>query len=230
VLAVQQPQGLWGAFSAAWAVLVLALKPVVKLAPDVELEAPAPDVVYYREGKRDNLRTRIAADTFNRFLAGNSVKVDEVDLNALRLTALESTGSFYKINAPSFRLRDDQLQIGVGVNLHVYGYPVTTLVQTTGLDSVPHATSASWLGTVHSEAKDGGVRAPAHVPLAHMPAHAATRSSPPASARRDSIVMGAFRGSTRVVVRSLSQACVARRRSETRLGEFFDRNFEAALT
>ena len=116
----------------AWAVLVLALKPVVKLAPDVELEAPAPDVVYYREGKRDNLRTRIAADTFNRFLAGNSVKVDEVDLNALRLTALESTGSFYKINAPSFRLRDDQLQIGAGVNLHVYGYPITTHVQTTG--------------------------------------------------------------------------------------------------
>ena len=81
---------------AALAVLVLALKPVVKLAADVELEEPAPDVVYYREGKRDNLRTRIATDTFNRFLAGYSVKVDEVDLNALRLNAVESTASFYR--------------------------------------------------------------------------------------------------------------------------------------
>jgi len=124
--------GLSIVMGVAFGVLILALKPVVKLAPDVELDVSAPDVVYYLEGKRDNARTRIAADTYKHFLAGNSVKVDEVDLNALRLTALESSGSFYKISAPSFRLRDDQLRIGVAVNLYAYGYPITTVVQTTG--------------------------------------------------------------------------------------------------
>ncbi len=124
--------GLSIAMGAAFGVLVLALKPVVKLAADVELDVSAPDAVYYLEGKQDNARARVAADTYKRFLAGNSVKVDEVDLNALRLTELESSGSFNKISAPSFRLRDDQLQISVAVNLYAYGYPITTLVQTTG--------------------------------------------------------------------------------------------------
>ncbi len=112
--------------------LFLALKPVVKLAADVELGAPAPDVVYCFEGKRENERTPIASDTYNRFLSGFSVKVDEIDLNALRLTEFESSGSFYKISAPSFRLRDDQLQIGVSMHLYVYGYLIATLVQTRG--------------------------------------------------------------------------------------------------
>ena len=90
--------GLSIAMGAAFGVLVLALKPVVKLAADVELDVSAPDAVYYLEGKQDNARARVAADTYKRFLAGNSVKVDEVDLNALRLTELESSGSFNKIS------------------------------------------------------------------------------------------------------------------------------------
>lgn len=74
--------------------LLLTIKPLAKLTTDLQLEAPTLDVVYCRQAKRDYLGARITADPYKRFFAGYSPQVDDIDSNALRLTALKSSRSF----------------------------------------------------------------------------------------------------------------------------------------
>lgn len=74
--------------------LLLTIKSLAKLTTDLQLEAPTLDFVYCRQVKRDYFGARTTADSYKRFLAGFSLKFDDIDSNVLRLTALKSSRSF----------------------------------------------------------------------------------------------------------------------------------------
>lgn len=128
--------------------LLLVLKPVVT-APDVPKE-PVPGTVYYTPGARDGNAGRQAMAKRKAFVAGQSVKVTEQEINALADAAVApapqtpakpgekaapapaAPEGFLTPGAPDVRIRSGTMQIAVPVAIDVFGFGTKLIVQARG--------------------------------------------------------------------------------------------------
>jgi hypothetical protein len=137
--------------------VLLVLRPAVVVKPGSKeatmKEADRdPKAVYFVEGSRDGSQGRQALAKRKSFVEGQSVTVNEAELNALAAipaaAAAPKPGDASKpadkgapgaaptetlaTGAPNFRIRDGALQVGVPVTVSVFGLSQKVLVQTRG--------------------------------------------------------------------------------------------------
>lgn len=118
----------------------LVLKPVetVRELP----KEPDPETVYYIEGTRDSHRARQATAKQRAFVQGETVVLNEDELNALAAPKTTSGAAkpgeeaaaeqMLTAGMPNFRIRAGVLQIGVPVRVSVAGLDRRVIVQARG--------------------------------------------------------------------------------------------------
>lgn len=124
---------------------VLIIKPTetVRAMP----KEPAANVIYYLEGSRDSSRGREAAAKRQAFVAGQSVTLNEAELNVLAVAAAarapaaaaapggEKAGAdegWLKTEALNFRINEGALQVGVPATVSLFGISQKFIVQARG--------------------------------------------------------------------------------------------------
>ena len=115
----------------------LVFKPVV---PVKEMpKEPAAGVVYYIEGTRGGNAARQATAKQRSFLQGESVALNEGELNALAAPATPpaeaakaSSAAMVSAGVPNFRIHDGELQIAVPMNVSLSGFAQQVMVQARG--------------------------------------------------------------------------------------------------
>ena len=142
--------------------VLLILRPVIVVKELPKEDARDPKSVYFIEGSRDTGKARDAAAKRKAFAAGQSVTVNEDELNSLAgpaatlgapapakagaapkapekaktaekgAPAAETSEELMATGTPNFRLRDGAMQIGVPVTFSVLGMSEKVVVQTNG--------------------------------------------------------------------------------------------------
>lgn len=125
----------------ALAAILLMLRPVV-VARELPKEADRdPRAVYYLEGSRDTGRAVQAAAKRQAFLGGQSVSLNEEEINALAAQASTRgaggaketpADDFLALGTPNVRISEGALQVGLPVTVNLLGVSQKVVVQARG--------------------------------------------------------------------------------------------------
>lgn len=125
----------------------LVAKPVAQVKELPKEEERKADVVYYVEGTRDSSKSRQALAKRKAFVEGQSVTVNEDEINALVPAARAAASTpaakkddkagadgpeMFAVGTANFRIRDGVIQIGAPVTLNAMGFSHRLIVQGRG--------------------------------------------------------------------------------------------------
>ena len=122
---------------------LLVFRPVQSVKQMPKEDAIDPEAVYFVEGSRETSRARDAAAKRKAFIEGQSVSVNEDELNTLaggtpgaagdrKPADVAADGGTLAPGTPNFRIRDGVLQVGVPVMVNLLGLNRKVVVQTRG--------------------------------------------------------------------------------------------------